>query len=84
MSALSGTTYITLIDMELIKPDDPQYFEQSSYDDYDRHHYRVVSKNGESIVVDDYMMAREIWWNKKMFLSHIEVLDKKKKSKGFK
>ena len=58
MSALSGTTYITLIDMELIKPNDPQYFEQSSYDDYDRHHYRVVSKNGESIVVDDYMMAK--------------------------
>ena len=41
--------------MELIRPDDPQYFEQSSYEDYDRHHYKVVGKNGESIVVEDYM-----------------------------
>ena len=71
--------------MELIRPDDPQYFEQSSYEDYDRHHYKVVGKNGESIVVEDYMSAQEIWWNRKVFLSHIEVLDKpKKESKGFK
>ena len=41
--------------MELIRPGDPQYFEQSSYEDYDRHHYKVVGKNGESIVVEDYM-----------------------------
>ena len=71
--------------MELIKPDDPLYFEQSSYEDYDRHHYKVVGKNGDSIVVEDYMSAQEIWWNRKVFLSHIEVLDKpKKESKGFK
>ena len=43
--------------MELIRPDDPQYFEQSSYEDYDRHHYKVVGKNGESIVVEDYMFG---------------------------
>ena len=61
--------------MELIRPDDPQYFEQSSYEDYDRHHYKVVGKNGESIVVEDYMSAQEIWWNRKVFLSHIEVLE---------
>ena len=30
--------------MELIRPDDPQYFEQSSYEDYDRHHYKVEVK----------------------------------------
>ena len=71
--------------MELIRPDDPQYFEQSSYEDYDRHHYKVVGKNGDTIVVEDYMSAQEIWWNRKVFLSHIEVLDKpKKESKGFK
>lgn len=60
----------------LIEKNDPQYFEQSCYKDYDRHHYRVVSKMGESIVVDNYLSAQEIWWNRKMFLSHIEVLDK--------
>ena len=46
--------------MELIKPDDPLYFEQSSYEDYDRHHYKVVGKNGDTIVVEDYMSAQEI------------------------
>ena len=61
--------------MNLIKPDDPQYFEQSCYKDYDRHHYKVVGKNGDSLVVEDYMSAQEIWWNRKVFLSHIEVLD---------
>ena len=69
--------------MELITSDDPQYFQQSSYKDYDRHQYKVVGKNGDSIVVDDYMSAQEIWWNRKVFLSHIEVLDIKKNGGGF-
>ena len=71
--------------MELIKPEDPQYFQQSRYKEYDRHQYKVVGKNGESIVVDDYMSAQEIWWNRKVFLSHIEVIDrpKPKNVKGF-
>jgi len=73
--------------MELIPESDPQYFEQSSYESYDRHQYRVVAQNGDSIIVDDYMSAQEIWWNRKVFLSHVEVLDKKKQkqsNKGFK
>lgn len=75
--------------MELIQPDDPQYFTETSDGDYGRHQYKVVSKTGESIVVDDYMLAQEIWWTRGRgkFISHIEVLDKKpnikKKSKGF-
>ena len=72
--------------MELIKPEDPQYFQQKRYKEYDRHQYKVVGKNGESIVVDDYMSAQEIWWNRKVFLSHIENLidrPKPKNVKGF-
>ena len=68
---------------QLISPDDPQFFEVSSEGLYNRHQYKVVAKNGDSIVVDDYMSAQEIWWNRKVFLSHIEVLDKKE-TKGFK
>ena len=72
--------------MELIQPEDPQYFIETSDGDYDRHQYKVVSKTGESIVVDDYMLAQEIWWTRGRgkFISHIEVLDRKKESKGFK
>ena len=70
--------------MKLIEPDDPLYFEQSSYEPYDRHNYKVVAKNGDAITVDSYDLAREIWWNKNTVitpLSHIEVLDI---HKGFK
>lgn len=72
--------------MELIQPEDPQYFTETSDEDYDRHQYKVVSKTGESIVVDDYMLAQEIWWTRGRgkYISHIEVLDRKKESKGFK
>jgi len=69
--------------MELIKPEDPQYFTQTSNKLYDRHHYKIISTTGESVKVDNWMKAQEIWWNKKSFLSHIEVIDKKQRAKGF-
>ena len=70
--------------MELIKPDDPQYFEVSSDGSYDRHQYKIVSKGGDAVVVDDWESARSVWFSRAPFLSHIEVLDRKKESKGFK
>ena len=70
--------------MELIKPDDPQYFEVTSDGYYDRHQYKIVSKTGDAIVVDDWESARSIWFSRAPFLSHVEVLDRKTESKGFK
>ena len=67
----------------LIKPSDPRYFTETSSELYDRHTYKIFSKTGEIIKVDNWMELREIWWNKKQLLSHVEVLDVKK-SKGFK
>jgi len=69
---------------QLISPDDPQFFEVSSEGLYDRHNYKIVSKTGESIVVDNWETAQLTWFQKTAFLSHIEVLDKKQESKGFK
>jgi len=69
---------------QLISPDDPQFFEVSSERLYDRHDYKIVSKTGESIVVDNWETAQLTWFQKTAFLSHIEVLDKKQESKGFK
>tara|TARA_B100000902_G_C26449088_1_gene499832 strand:+ start:110 stop:301 length:192 start_codon:yes stop_codon:yes gene_type:complete len=61
------------------------YFTCTSEGDYDRHHYKIISKNGESIVVDNWAQAHEIWWNKSSYLDRIEVLDKPQpKSRGFK
>ena len=67
----------------LIETSDPRYFTETSVELYDRHTYNLVSKTGETINVDNWLQAREIWWNRKAFLSHVEVLDVKK-SKGFK
>ena len=72
--------------MELIQPTDPAYFTVSSNDLYDRHNYKIVSKTGDSIVVDNWEDAQMTWFQKSAFLSHIEVLDQPKVSnqKGFK
>ena len=69
-----------------IEPSDPRYFIVTSDEPYDRHNYKVIRSDGESVVVDSWELAREIWWNTPSFqLSHIEVLDKKtNKKKGFK
>ena len=70
--------------MNLIKRSDPRYFTQSSHEPYDRHEYKIVSKSGESFVTDDYMQVQSAWFEKGIWLSHVEVLDKPKKQKGFK
>ena len=67
----------------LIEPSDPQYFTETSDELYDRHTYKVVEKSGKSIAIDNWMEVREMWWNRKVFLSHVEVIDPIQ-SKGFK
>ena len=67
----------------LIEPSDPQYFTETSDELYDRHTYKIVEKSGKSINVDNWMEVREMWWNRKVFLSHVEVIDPIQ-SKGFK
>jgi len=70
--------------MELIEPTDPQYFEQTSDELYDRHDYKVFKTTGKFVLVDSWEMVYSLWWNSPpKFLSHIEVVDKKK-SGGFK
>jgi hypothetical protein len=67
----------------LIERTDPQYFTLSSDELYDRHHYRVVSKTGDTVVMENWEDAALMWWNQKAFLSHIDVLDKPQSKKGF-
>ena len=60
-------------------------FKQTSDDPYIRHHYKMVYNDGTCQVFDNYEDAQILWWNRNgNFLSHIEVLDIKEKSKGFK
>lgn len=70
---------------ELIQPNDPRYFTQTSDGSYDRHLYRIVLATGESLTVDDYEQMRSFWFNyDSKLLSHVEVIDEVKQPvKGF-
>ena len=60
---------------ELIQPNDPRYFTQTSDGSYDRHFYRIVLTNGD-LTVDDYEQMRSFWFNyDSKLLSHVEVID---------
>jgi hypothetical protein len=71
--------------MELIKKTDPQYFEQSSYEPYDRHKYKLTFQDGHSMILDSYEQVQILWFenlrNWKGVI--IDVLDKDKEKKGF-
>ncbi len=65
----------------------PEFFKQTSDEPYDRHIYRFIDSNNNSIIVESYEQVHEKWFNTpSMLKSRIEVLDKitnkKKKSKG--
>ena len=67
---------------QLIDRNDPRYFTCTSDLPYNRHKYKVVNNRGESVIVDSWEAAAEVWWNTPaLFISHIEVLDRE--SKGF-
>tara|TARA_Y100000996_G_C22395869_1_gene591143 strand:- start:560 stop:799 length:240 start_codon:yes stop_codon:yes gene_type:complete len=75
--------------MELIKPEDPRYFTQTSNELYDRHHYQLVFGDGQkSIVFEDYEQLRAYWFQcvhklRNCKVNVIEPKKAKKKSGGF-
>ena len=69
---------------QLIDPSSPEYFKQTSDKPYIRHDYKLVYEDGKEVFFDNYEDVQVTWFQHGgNFLSHIEVLDKKK-SKGFK
>ena len=77
------------MNMELIRPNDPRYFTNTSSEPYDRHQYEFVYSNGQHFIFDSWEDVRSEWFNMpSQFKSHINVLDikqkKKKTTKGFK
>ena len=64
-------------------------FQQTSNEPYTRHDYKLVFEDGRESVFDNFEDVQLFWFQHSgLYLSHIEVLDKKKtktsKSKGFK
>lgn len=49
--------------------------------DYDKHHYKIVFKNGKSITYIEYEVMRYHWYQFRKEASHVEVIDKS--GKGF-
>ena len=77
------------MNMKLIDPSDPLYFNQTSDLPSDRHQYEFVYSNGQHLTFDSWEEARNEWFNMpSKFKSHINVLDTKQKTKkttkGFK
>ena len=73
---------------KLIEKTDPRYFSQTSDAPYDRHHYKIVSKQYATFIVESWDEVQEWWWNNCRSPwfegTVIHVIDKpKKKSKGF-
>jgi len=69
---------------KLISKSDPQYFEVTSTELYDRHDYKVVLSNQQSFTFDNYADCFALWIRTPDELKgYVEVLDRKQK-KGFK
>ena len=53
-------------------------FTSTSPEDYDRHHYKLILKNGKAIVLEDYESARNLWFQmcRGNLCDRIEVIDK--------
>ena len=69
----------------MIEKDDPRYFNQTSDEPYDRHHYKLVFKE-KHVILKTWDEVQEYWWNNIALNPDmiVEVIDKPKTTKGFK
>ena len=49
---------------------------------YDRHVYRMYSKDGKYITFDDYELMRYYWYQMRKEVSHVTIVEPKKKRGG--
>ena len=42
---------------------------------YDRHEYKLIMKNGDEYVFDDYEVLRAAWWSKVGEVERVDILD---------
>ena len=65
--------------MKPLSPGDPGYFTTYSTKPYDRHHYKIVFKNGKTMTVEDYESLRGLWYQFKDNVKNVEIIDPKAK-----
>ena len=61
---------------------DGEVFESYCDKPYDRQEYKVVLKDGRSVIFDNYELMRYEWYQNRAQLSHVEVLDAPKSTAG--
>lgn len=67
----------------------PDHFTQTSNELYDKHNYKLIFKNGKSIVFEDYESLLQFWFQYgfKDELACVDIIDKNKvkqrQKKGF-
>lgn len=72
------------MNMKLIDPSDPLYFQRSSDGLYDRHIYKLVYRDKNDKIYESWEGIQSTWFQTAtQLLSHVEVLDKKPDTKGF-
>lgn len=54
-------------------------FKQTCDKPYDRHKYKLFYTNGKTVVFEYWDEAMAAWLQHNPFVSHIEVIDRKKK-----
>tara|TARA_A200000159_G_scaffold134678_1_gene133374 strand:- start:93 stop:323 length:231 start_codon:yes stop_codon:yes gene_type:complete len=76
--------------MELIQPNDPMYFTETSAESYDQNSYKIEFNDGKSLIFQDYEQMRSYWFEcaRNWKDCKVIILDKKQKQKktngGFK
>jgi len=66
--------------MKLIEKSDPQYFEVTSDEPYDRHKYKLTLPHGRTIILESYEQVQSMWFQSvhNWKGATIEVIDRKK------
>ena len=67
--------------------DNLKIFTQTSDKPYDQNKYKIILKNGKSVVVEDYETMKSMWYQWRKDVSNVEVIlinkPKKKRGEGF-
>ena len=60
-------------------------FRQTCEKPYDKHNYRISHDGGKSQIFDDYEVMHRYWYTNQHLWTNatVEILDKKRKGKGF-
>ena len=43
---------------------------------YTKHHYVIVMKNGNEVLIQDYELMKSFWYQYREEATHVEVVDK--------